>query len=97
MPVHEVVQVTPAQYVVAWAVIFLMPVSQFTVLQSALVVQHVASSLPVTPFLAGSRILLALQVYVAPLHLVVSSTQQVGTSLPVPEVAHKLVAQYVVA
>jgi hypothetical protein len=92
-PVQVVVHAVPVQYVVAAAVMCFMPASQVTESHFALIVQHVASVVPVTPFLATSLILLAPQVTEAPLHFVASSTQQVDSSV----VAQLPVAQYVVA
>jgi len=87
-----VVQLPPAQCVVAAAVIFFLPVAHWTPEHFALFVQHNASVVPTTLLLAGSLNLLALQVTVAPRHLAVSVTQQVASSA----VPHALVAQYVV-
>jgi hypothetical protein len=93
--VSAAVQVVPAQNVVAAAAIFFLPAAQLTPAAShfALSMQHFASVVPTSPHLAESRILLALQVTPAPLHLVATSTQQVALS----DAAHALVAQYVVA
>jgi hypothetical protein len=87
------VQAEPAQYVDEAALIFFMPAEHATPASShlCLVMQHSPSVLPVSPNLAGSLILLVLQVYVAPLHLVVTSTQQAALSAT----PHELVAQYV--
>jgi hypothetical protein len=92
-PVQVEVQAVPVQYVVAAAAMCFMPASQVTESHFALIVQHVASVVPVAPFLAASLILFVPQVTEAPLHLVASSTQQVASSV----FAHVPVAQYVVA
>jgi hypothetical protein len=66
VPVHVVVQVPVAQYVVAAAAIFFLPAAHEIVEHFALAEQHAASVLPVTPFLAVSLNLLAPQVTETP-------------------------------
>jgi len=88
-----VVQDAPAQYVVAAAAIFLMPVPHVTDEHFAMFEQHKAAVAPATPYLAGSLNLPAAHVTVAPIHLPAMFSQHVGRST----LMHPDLAQYVVA